>query len=619
MSDVDVIVEFDQTRGYGVLRTAGNSPSGNLNLASRELRYYGSVVCPQIESDQTLVEVPWLNFLRLSNAFMYVIKEHQLSYAYSDEALRRLRAWRSDQEIALVTAPSTDDFAEIERSLAGSGWDLSKRRLTARQLESTFHLSKLHHGANFSVPGAGKTTVALAVNLITRSPTTRLLVVAPRNAFNAWDEALNDCLSGPVSSFCRLEGGRYAIEQYLRGNYYRYIINYQQLLTVEDSLRSFMLGNKVHLILDESHRIKSGERGRQGSAALQIGVFANRRDILSGTPMPQSFDDLVPQFDFLYPASTLSTRLAQSPTSASSMIRGGYVRTRYSELGLPKTLVPPITPVEMSESQLALYSLLRDQFLKQVAQVRSPQISRTSVMRILQCAIDPQEAAISILRDSAVLEPVDSALCQRVLEDGLGPRLVYGVNLARETVKSGKKVVIWAPFTGTIERLRTELDDLGAEIIFGETPTGSPAEFGTRENIIRRFHESSTLQVLIANPMAGGEGISLHRVCQTAIYVGRTYNATHYLQSRDRINRIGLPPDTTPTVYIIESLAPRRIGSIDLSVRNRLDQKIDAMGRALDDPDLTAISLESSEFDPTLEDDFTLEDLQDLISQLRGS
>ena len=39
--------------------------------------------------------------------------------------------------------------------------------------------------------------------------------------------------------------------------------------------------------------------------------------------------------------------------------------------------------------------------------------------------------------------------------------------------------------------------------------------------------------------MSASEGISLHKVCKRALYLDRTYNAAQYLQSRDRIHRIG--------------------------------------------------------------------------------
>jgi hypothetical protein len=190
--------------------------------------------------------------------------------------------------------------------------------------------------------------------------------------------------------------------------------------------------------------------------------------------------------------------------------------------------------------------------------------------------------------------------------------------LARSVVDQGRKVVIWAPFTHTIERLAERLSDVGSYFIHGAVGTGDDAEVDTREGIIRRFHEDDTKRVLVANPAAGGEGISLHRVCHDAIYVGRTYNAAHYLQSRYRIHRLGLPPDAVTRITHLESLASARLGSIDLSVRRRLQWKIDQMALALNDRELRALALESDEADPRLDDGLTLDDLVDLHAELAG-
>jgi hypothetical protein len=125
--------------------------------------------------------------------------------------------------------------------------------------------------------------------------------------------------------------------------------------------------------------------------------------------------------------------------------------------------------------------------------------------------------------------------------------------------------------------------------------------------------------VLIANPAAGGEGISLHKVCHDAIFLGRTYNAAHYMQARDRIHRLGLADGIESNIVVFEVTAPARLGSIDLSIRNRLVSKISSMGQILDDDDLQTLSLESEDADEFLtDDDMSFDDVRDLIAELRS-
>jgi hypothetical protein len=108
----------------------------------------------------------------------------------------------------------------------------------------------------------------------------------------------------------------------------------------------------------------------------------------------------------------------------------------------------------------------------------------------------------------------------------------------------------------------------------------------------------------------------LHHVCHHAIYVDRTYNAAHYLQSVDRIHRLGLLPGTDTFIYILESIAPGVIGSIDYSVRRRLIAKLNMMAAALDDFDLHQLALDEQEGDEPIDYDITLDDIVDLVNEL---
>ena len=162
------------------------------------------------------------------------------------------------------------------------------------------------------------------------------------------------------------------------------------------------------------------------------------------------------------------------------------------------------------------------------------------------------------------------------------------------------------------------LADLNPVSLYGAIPTGEDEGADTRENRIKRFHEDPACSVIIANPAAAGEGISLHKVCHDAIYLDRSYNTTHYLQSIDRIHRLGLPPGTETNVHIFQTIAPKGIGSIDYSVSRRLAKKLRNLQQLLDDPDLHEIALdEENSIDP-VNYGIELADLVDLIAELEG-
>ena len=162
-----------------------------------------------------------------------------------------------------------------------------------------------------------------------------------------------------------------------------------------------------------------------------------------------------------------------------------------------------------------------------------------------------------------------------------------------------------------MEYLAEALEDLGAVYIHGGVDAGSDDE-DTREGKIKKFHDDPNTQVW-SNPAAASEGIGMHQVCHHAIYLDRNFNATQYLQSEDQIHRLGLSPDQQTDLDIIEC-----IGTVDETVRIRLQHKVDRMADALGDHELTITPGFADEDDGYGEEaaiDF--EDLKSLISDLR--
>ena len=63
--------------------------------------------------------------------------------------------------------------------------------------------------------------------------------------------------------------------------------------------------------------------------------------------------------------------------------------------------------------------------------------------------------------------------------------------------------------------------------------------------------QRSMISVLLANPAALAEGVSLHTVCHDAVYLDRTFTAGQYLQSVNRIHRLGLAPGTDTLTSVL--------------------------------------------------------------------
>ncbi len=469
------------------------------------------------------------------------------------------------------------------------------RELSVEQARNVGKIAALPAAATFSVPGAGKTTEALACFFYKATDSERLLVIAPKNAFAAWDEQIQDCMPSIKDKFVRLRDGRDKIGRILDDNPRFMLITYQQLARVSDLIAAHCARHKLHVFLDESHRIKSGSGKQTARAALNLAHLPVGKLIMSGTPMPQSIDDLIPQFTFLYP------EIPSNAENVIELIRPVYVRTNKKELGLPP-VTRQIVRLAMAPMQAELYKLMKFEVAREAASalsIPSKQAFRSlgrSVARLLQFVSNP-----ALL--SSEIGSVHADLLAAVLAEGDGPKMKYVLKKARSLARAGHKVLIWSSFVRNVEYIATRLSDLGAVFIHGGVDTGDEDDDETREGKIKLFHDDNNVRVMVANPAAASEGVSLHRICHHALYLDRTFNAAHYLQSEDRIHRFGLPADQDTTIEIIEC-----IDSVDETVRVRLGYKICKMAEALEDSSLYP--------DPIALDPTEIEDAEDYSTGL---
>ena len=521
-----------------------------------------------------------------------------------------------------ITAPLTTD--EIEARLKEMGF--TKRQLRDFQLRDLSHLLALNNGANFSVPGAGKTTVTFALHMLTRQPGHHFIVVAPKAAFQAWMDIVSECMAedapdGGAEPFKLLVGSEEETRKALRSGATRFIISYDLVIRQQGLLASHFATTPTHLVLDEAHRMKAGWQSQRGAFFLRTADDSVRRDILTGTPLPQAASDMESQLDFLWPGHGYGLEISHGK-SPRVVLGNLYVRTTKRELDLPPA-ERHFIDVSMDSGQLALHSIVRNEFIRNFSKqilrgMGNAQFlkARRSVMRLLQLSVNPTLALSAMANDDV---RVNSAIVDQVLDEGHSAKMRAVMNHAYALAKDGKKCVIWTIFTDTIHSFVSALADLNPVYIHGGVPSGLPSDPECREGRIRRFHEDPGCFVLVANPAAAGEGISLHTVCHNAIYADRSYVSTHYLQSIDRIHRLGLEPDVETHIHIYRSKAPPVIGSIDMSVSRRLVEKIRNMQQLLDDPDLHEIAFDEEEAADPLDYDVELKDIIDLIAELEGN
>lgn len=579
------------------------------------------------EATSHRVEVSWPTALSLLRTLSSLQTDLGFEFDTDSTSEERVQQFILDYRAVRKAAdrpPPTLHRNEIQRRLDDMGWNSATHQLKPYQLDNLGSLLSLSNGANFSVPGAGKTTVTFALHLLSRPQTDRILVVAPKNAFPAWEEVIDECLvsTAPAdarSPFNVLSGGEDRIRAQLREPAKRHIISYDQLVRLDQLIALHLSRQPTHLVLDESHRMKAGFSSMRGTALLRMGHLAVRRDILTGTPMPQDSGDLQSQLDFLWPGSGLGARISRGEQPRSVM-SGLYVRTTKGDLGLKPRRRQEVH-VTLSDAHLAFYAVLRDDLRARASALRTGYSARElararrSVVRLLQCAVNPALVAESL---ADVVNDDKAGLLRAVVEEGVTQRVRQSAALAERLAAEGKKVLIWTIFTATVHQLGDLLSHLNPAFIYGAVGVGDEADDETRQGQIRRFKTDPNCMVMIANPAAAAEGISLHMECHDAIYVDRSYNATHYLQSIDRIHRLGLPPDVDTTIYIVQNRLPSGVGSIDASVGRRLGDKIRRMERLLADRDLHELALDEENAPLALEEGIDARDIDDLVAELEN-
>lgn len=458
----------------------------------------------------------------------------------------------------------------------GPGW---KGALTAFQRRNAARLLSLRHGADFSVPGAGKTRESLAVFAALReqAEVRRALVVCPKSAYESWRFESAECFTVPLNT--------QVMGSYPDPSADVVLVNYERLDRSLPDLCEWLAAEPAMLILDEAHRMKRGARGVYGAACMTLGPLAKRRMILTGTPAPNGAADLASLLGFVWPGSgsrTVYDAVGDNDLAyASRVLKPLFIRTTKAELGLPPVDLK-IARVPLGGLHGEIYSALAGSYSARAEASRDEfeGMSRT-MLRLLMAATSPALLLEGVTRYDPLdyqvphlaVPPEDPlhVLLEKLPHYEVAPKHREVLAIVRNNAAAGRKTLVWSTFVRNLTTMEAVLADFKPAVVYGGTVD--------REEQVRRFRKDPDCAVLISNPATLGEGISLHRECHDAVYLDRDFQAGRFLQSLDRIHRLGLPPDTETRVTVLASE-----GTIDEVVADRLRIKLDFMGHILDDP-----------------------------------
>lgn len=498
------------------------------------------------------------------------------------------------------------------------------RPLYSRQLLSAFHMAFSQNACNFAVPGAGKTAIVYGAysylkGLPDEDPkhVDKLMIIGPLSSFAPWENEYEECF-GKQPSSQRLSGDSSLLRSHKEQHLFSTnpaeitLIYHGGVDGLQSEIISFLKRHKTMVVIDEAHRIKNPE-GVWGRSAIEIAKEARSRIVLTGTPVPNGYEDLFNLFQFLYPYRYKNiiqshydnlVEMTKTATYESERVKDFvenispyFIRITKDDLKLPPSVDHTIE-VEMDSDQREIYDFIETKYIRSFetssTAAAKDLLNRAKLIRLRQAATNPA-LLLKTIAESLFAEDyewrtsVGGMMPEEFLDDSEIVSKIYNYQKTKTPMKfvaikglldgiieKGGKAIIWTIFIQNAKQLQKYLlkSQISAELLIGEVDQPS------REAIVAKFNDpsNSEFHVVIANPFAVSESISLHKGCHNAIYMERDYNCANFLQSKDRIHRYGLPPDQETNYYYMLSR-----DSIDGVIDDRLQQKVRRMEKIIDE------------------------------------
>lgn len=476
--------------------------------------------------------------------------------------------------------------------------NLLRRPLRDAQSIAAFHIVNLRKTMNFSVPGSGKTASILGAFEYLSSLeeqdsnyVDKLLVIGPINCFKSWKDEY-----ATVS----IRYSKYKVEDIIdikdfdglvdKSMILKYdfpkarliLINFEIVTSLENELAA-LVDDKTFVVFDEIHRIKRVDSEKYRSC-MRIIDKSRYRVALTGTPLPNGYEDLINTFNLLYGpyaesyfrmyvdelrnSDRLFNEQGIENDKLNNQIFPFYIRTSKEELNVPKANPDNIILIETSKIETDLYFSIVD---------NSKNHFETAVKLVeVGCIPDKvqhndAERDFSVLTGNPLFDETFSNINIKTTS-----KLDKLINLLKE---NRRKSIVWCVFVDTIYTTYNLLKNEGFKVvmIYGAT------SLDERSAIIDKFNNTDEFEVLITNPHTLAESVSLHKSCHDAYYLELNYNLAQFLQSKDRIHRLGLMENEKTNYYIMVNKYGDNIeDSIDFKIYNRLCKKEIRMKNAID-------------------------------------
>jgi len=403
-------------------------------------------------------------------------------------------------------------------------------RALPHQVEAIEFIANREWSALFDEQGLGKTKVIIdALSQMMRDRVIdSALVVAPLTLLFNWEDEVRKH-SHLVPIVVRGSRGQRKYQLLTGANFY--IANYDALVGGREVFQRLVRSRKMAIALDESTRIKDPATAT-AQALHAVGAYADRRIIMTGTPIANRPQDLWSQFYFLDGGDTLgddysafarrfepgSETFTTELDELSETVRQCSIRRLKDEtLELPDKVVR-VVPVQLVGEQAEAYRRCADELIVEVRPLTGAKYIKEvegileKLLRLVQLASSPALLDARYVGPNAKYDELD--------------------DLIPSLLETHEKVILWSSFVQNVEALAARYSVYGTGFIHGGVGLDE------RAALVRAFQSEDRPRILVANPAAAREGLTLTRA-SAAVYMDRNFSLVDYLQSQDRIHRIG--------------------------------------------------------------------------------
>lgn len=485
------------------------------------------------------------------------------------------------------------------------------RNLRPIQAWVSFYMTVMRRVGNFSVPGSGKTAMvygtyaylsAKKINEIDK-----IVMIGPKSSFKSWKDEFRLVFQNKRKlQVLDIHADDFHPSMLSKNinNYNLILFNYESISKYQQELKT-IINSRTMLIFDEVHKIKKID-GARATVALELAQQAKYRYVLTGTPIPNGYQDVWNFLNIMYKDEydeyfgfTKYQLHDMNPISMekfNEMLFPFYWRVTKDDLNVPPVnedniYVATATTVEQEIIDLLWRKYNNNPFVLYTRLIQfssNPSLLKKNIEKSMFIDIynddnEEEDNTSDNLTYEYIKEMDDKpnyTADELNLIDSLSVSTKFenAISKADSLVQEDKTVLIWCIFVDTMYKVVERLENKGYNValIYGGIKASE------REEIITDF-QNGKYDILVTNPHTLAESVSLHNVCHNAIYLEYSFNLTHMLQSRDRIHRLGLKDtDETNYYYFLLEGQPGQRSTIDQKIYYRLKEKEKMMTNSIE-------------------------------------